>query len=103
MQNRTLILLSCSRGKTSGGSPYDRNSQSPRIESSLSKTRGELLRTRKEILWLLAGGQPRLRNDDQSAGFRDEHDVNNGLIAGPDFGENDFGRSTRRCPRAEMI
>lgn len=93
MQNRTLILLSCSRGKTSGGGPYDHNSQSRQIESSLPKTGGALFQTRRQILWLLAGGAPRLKNDDQSAGFRDQHPVNKRLIAGRDFAQNNFNRS----------
>jgi len=33
-----------------------------------------------------------LRNEDQSAGFRDEHGVNKLLVSGPEFGEPDSGR-----------
>ena len=92
MQGRVLLLLSCSNNKQPGGKELPLNAQS--FHSHLSSDIGKrLLETRRRIRKRLQGGPPRLYNEDQKGGYRDERRCNRGLVPGPDFGEDDSGKA----------
>jgi hypothetical protein len=84
-----LILLSCSNRKRTDG---ERLSQlkGRSISEFLSKPEQQiLLQRRNEIRRMLGGGPPRLYNEDQKGGYRDERLSNKRLRHGPDFGGDD--------------
>lgn len=92
-QGRTLLLLSCSRDKRSGGELLDLRSRSvpaciPRDPSL------RLLSTREKVRQMLQGNTTRLYNEDQKGGFRDERRANQRLIGGPDFSGPSTNRKT---------
>src|SRR5271166_4690164 len=92
MQERTIILLSCSRDKRQGGIRFAHNScRSITSKESLPNLRGWLVQERKEVFDLLHGRDGRLHNEDQMGGFRDLRGSNRNLQLGHDFGEPDSG------------
>src|SRR5689334_20254085 len=88
---KTLLLLSCSRDKRSGGGPYDISTRN--IPRNLSRTGRALLAKRQEIASMLRHdkGYSRLYNKDQKGGFRDERECNCKLKIGPDLGGEEAG------------
>lgn len=98
-KGRTLILLSCSRDKRSGGDPYDFQKPSILSKACLSDTSlAQLTDQRFEIFKLLNPTlyrtSTRLYNEDQKGGFRDERQCNRALRPGPDFGAANPGMKT---------
>ena len=89
MEPRSLILLSCSREKRSDGERFDPDSRRICSERFLPREGSRLLDCRKRIWTLLKGGPPRLYNEDQKGGFRDDRKCNKDLVLGPDFGGTD--------------
>jgi hypothetical protein len=85
MPGRTLILLSCSRSKRSGGVHFDDAARRFASSSTIPGPSSGFLDTRKEIFDLLHGGR-RLHNEDQQGGFRGDVGANKALLLGPDFG-----------------
>jgi len=79
----TLILLSCSHAKHSGGRLFDPLSR--RIIEFLSDQHNTLVNRRIKLLKLLRGETGRLYNEDQKGGFRDLRSCNRQLVEGPDF------------------
>lgn len=89
MQDRVLILLSCSHDKRRGGAAFDPSSRTICSETILPDTRARVLTTRQKIRQFLRGGPPRLYNEDQSGGYRDDRKCNRALCKGPDFAGNE--------------
>src|ERR1039458_5728501 len=92
MQERTIILLSCSRDKRQGGVCYDETARRLASSSALPQQWKALVAERKRISVLLRGIQGRLYNDDQAGGFRDLRGVNRSLVSGLDVGGTDYGK-----------
>src|SRR5947209_1272249 len=90
-KERTIILLSCSHQKESGGKPYDSSNRS--LPRDLSQMGPALLEKRREIASMLRHdkGYPRLYNKDQKGGFRDERECNRNLKLGSDLGGEQTG------------
>lgn len=87
MQERTIILLSCSRDKLPGGKSFDASSRRISSTSALPHLSNALTAQRRRIFSLLRGRQGRLYDEDQRGGFRDLRSSNRELSAGPDFGD----------------
>jgi hypothetical protein len=91
--SRVLILLSCSRDKRTGGETFDPTSASVVARLSTAQQR-RFVAKRQEVFELLhrrrgatgSNDLPRLYNDDQAGGYRDERAANMTLAKGPDFG-----------------
>ena len=97
----SLLLLSCSNEKLSGGSPYG-EIQGRTIGSFLSRPmRRRLFNRRNQMRGMLKERtRRRLHNQDQMAGFRDARPRNLDLQEGPDFGREAIGACYRRaCER----
>ena len=92
MEARSLILLSCSHEKRSGGEHFDSASRCIYSEAFLPRQGPSLLDRRRRVLGLLHGRPTRLYNEDQKGGFRDERGCNQKLVPGPDFGGTDPGK-----------
>ena len=92
MEARSLILLSCSHEKRSGGEHFDSASRCLYSEAFLPSEGPPLLDRRRRVLGLLHGKPTRLYNEDQKGGFRDERGCNRKLVPGPDFGDTDPGK-----------
>jgi hypothetical protein len=93
MEARSLILLSCSHDKRAGGERFDLSSRRISSEKTLPKVGLQLVGCRKRIRELLQGGPPRLYNEDQKGGFRDERECNRQLVFGPDLAGDDTDKS----------
>ena len=83
-KSRSLILLSCSHSKLSGGRVFDPACR--QITPLLGDQREALIARRKKLLKLLRGETGRIHNEDQKGGFRDLRQCNRQLIQGPEFG-----------------
>jgi hypothetical protein len=89
-RSRTLLLLSCSHQKTEDGQRSLGGLMSRSIGQLLPPVTGQqLLENRDAVRKRLAGGPPRIYNEDQKGGFRDERRSNRRLRRGPDFGGDD--------------
>jgi hypothetical protein len=87
-----LLLLSCSNHKRAEGQKAYGEFEGRAIARYLTPSRREqLLARRNEIRRLLAGGPPRIYNEDQKGGFRDERPCNLNISEGLDFGGLDSG------------
>jgi hypothetical protein len=91
VEPRSLILLSCSRDKRGGGERFDQAVRCVYSTQFLPEEGPPLVDRRKKTLALLQGAPPRLYDDDQKGGFRDERGCNRKLALGPDFGSTDTG------------
>ena len=85
MQDRVIILLSCSRDKRQGGRFFDSTARRFGSSNCLPHNGNSILRHRRKIAEMLRGRQGRLYNQDQAAGFRDLRGVNRALYLGPDL------------------
>jgi hypothetical protein len=83
--DRALILLSCSRDKRDGGSPWPERARQITDRSCLPSQRTKLLIVRKWICHRLKGESPWLYNGDHRGGFCHERWSNSNLTLGPDF------------------
>jgi hypothetical protein len=83
-EGRSLLLLSCSHHKESGGI-FGRQHGRSFVEAISPTTRNRILEQRNEIRRMLRGGPPRLYNEDQKGGYRDERLPNRQLAIGRDF------------------
>lgn len=81
---RSLILLSCSHAKCSGGRIFDPSCR--QVACFLGDQGEPFLGRRTKLLKLLKGEGGRLHNDDQKGGFRDLRPCNRQLVQGPEFG-----------------
>src|ERR1039458_8631920 len=81
MQERTIILLSCSRDKRQGGDGFDETARRLASSTALPQQWKALLAERKKISTLLRGRRGRLYNDDQAGGFRDLRAWNRLLVS----------------------
>lgn len=81
---RTLILLSCSREKNSGGSPYPPNGR--QIFQYIGAQKGEHIHKRYQMYSYLHAQGGRILSEDSRDGYLDERGKNPELIEGPDFG-----------------
>ncbi|MHB8653323.1 MAG: YaaA family protein [Terriglobia bacterium] len=90
-KRKTIILVSCSHDKHSGGKQYDSSTRS--ISRTLTRTGKALLGKRREIASMLRHdkGYHRLYNKDQKGGYRDERECNRNLKLGPDLGGEETG------------
>lgn len=82
---RTLILLSCSRDKNSGGTRFPTKGR--QFSKCLINQKKEFIQKRKNILdYLLYEREYRIHAPDSCDGYRDERISNSKLVRGPDFG-----------------
>jgi hypothetical protein len=94
-KRRSLLLLSCSREKQPGGVLGRRGGRS---FAEILRVGGRgILEQRTEIRRMLRGGPPRINNQDQKGGFRDERSTNRNLANGPDFGGSDVAAYLPAC------
>ena len=90
MQERSLILLSCSRDKRPDGERFDHSARRMASRAHIPHRWVEFIGGRSRIFNLLKGVNGRLRNIDQAGGFCDERRSNKNLLPGPDFGGTAF-------------
>jgi cytoplasmic iron level regulating protein YaaA (DUF328/UPF0246 family) len=97
MEDRALILLSCSRDKRDAGSSWPQNAPTLIDGSVLPTQAQEIARVRKWIYHRLKGEEPLVYNSDHKGGLCHERWGNYKLKLGPDFQGHDAGGAYREA------